>query len=77
MPGGEALPHEALSDREFQVFRLLAEGVSVTDIAAQLKLSVKTVSSHKANLMQKMGLQNPAELVRYAMRHGLGGDAGH
>jgi len=59
MPGGQALPHEALSDREFQVFRLLAEGASVTDIATQLTLSVKTVSSHKANLMQKMGCTIP------------------
>ena len=77
MPGGQALPHEALSDREFQVFRLLAEGASVTDIATQLTLSVKTVSSHKANLMQKMGLHNPADLIRYAMKHGLAGEPGH
>lgn len=72
MPGTQALSHESLSDREFQVFKLLAAGVSVTDIAAQLKLSVKTVSTHKANLMQKMGLQNASELVRYALKHGLG-----
>ncbi len=72
MPGAsEAQPHEALSDREFQVFKLLAAGVSVTDIAAQLKLSVKTVSTHKANLMAKMGLGNASELVRYAVKHGL------
>ncbi len=71
MPGGEAHPHESLSAREFQVFRLLAEGVSVTEIAGQLKLSVKTVSTHKANLMQKMALANQSELVRYAIRHGL------
>jgi DNA-binding NarL/FixJ family response regulator len=71
MPGSEANPHESLSDREFEVFRLLAAGTSVTDIAARLKLSVKTVSTHKANLMQKMGLANTSELVRYAMKHGL------
>jgi DNA-binding NarL/FixJ family response regulator len=71
MPGSEAYPHETLSDREFEVFRLLAEGVSVTDIANRLKLSVKTVSTHKANLMQKMGLQNASELIRYAIKHGL------
>ena len=46
-------------------------GVSPTDIANRLKLSVKTVSTHKANLMQKLGLQNQSELVRYAIRHGL------
>lgn len=72
MPGSEAAPHESLSDREFQVFRLLVEGVSVTDIAHRLNLSVKTVSTHKSNLMQKLGLSNQSELVRYAMKHGLG-----
>jgi DNA-binding NarL/FixJ family response regulator len=71
MPGSEGNPHESLSDREFEVFRLLAAGTSVTDIATRLKLSVKTVSTHKANLMQKMGLANTSELVRYAMKHGL------
>ena len=71
MPGSQALPHEALSDREFQVMKLLVAGQSVTDIGTRLSLSVKTVSTHKANLMQKMGLANQAELVRYAIRHGL------
>jgi len=71
MPGAQAAVHESLSDREMQVFRYLAAGVSVTDIAARLNLSVKTVSSHKANLMQKMALSNQSELVRYAIRHGL------
>ncbi len=71
MPGSEALPHESLSNREFEVFRLVVDGVSVTDIAARLKLSVKTVSTHKANLMHKMGLHNQSELIRYALRHGL------
>ncbi|MBC7434719.1 MAG: response regulator transcription factor [Bdellovibrionales bacterium] len=71
MPGNRAAPHESLSDREFQVFRQLVAGVSVTDIAAELTLSVKTVSTHKSNLMQKMGLTNQSELIRYAIRHGL------
>jgi DNA-binding NarL/FixJ family response regulator len=72
MPGGgESLPHESLSDREFEVFRLLVAGDAVSDIAAKLNLSVKTVSTHKANLMQKLGLANPTELVRYAIKHGL------
>ena len=71
MPGSQALPHESLSDREFEVFRLLVAGVSVTDIATQLSLSVKTVSTHKANLMHKLGLGNASELVRYALKHGL------
>jgi DNA-binding NarL/FixJ family response regulator len=72
MPGAQAAaPHESLSDREFEVFRLLVAGTSVTDIAARLNLSVKTVSTHKANLMQKMGLNNQSELIRYALREGL------
>jgi DNA-binding NarL/FixJ family response regulator len=72
MPGGPtAAPHEKLSDREFEVLRLIVEGVTVTEIAGRLHLSVKTVSTHKANLMQKMGLQNQSELIRYAIRHGL------
>jgi DNA-binding NarL/FixJ family response regulator len=71
MPGSASAPHESLSNREFEVFRLIAAGVSVTDIAARLKLSVKTISTHKANLMQKMGLQNQSELIRYAIKHGV------
>jgi DNA-binding NarL/FixJ family response regulator len=71
MPGSHALPHENLTDREFEVFRLLAAGVSVTDIAGRLTLSAKTVSTHKANLMQKMGMANQSDLIRYAIKHGL------
>lgn len=71
MPGNSAAPHESLSNREFEVFRLIAAGVSVTDIAARLNLSVKTISTHKANLMQKLGLQNQSELIRYAIKHGV------
>jgi DNA-binding NarL/FixJ family response regulator len=74
-PQADALPHNALSDREFQVFRLLASGTGVTEIGQQLNLSVKTVSTHKANLMQKMNLGNTAELIRYAIRHKLIEDA--
>ncbi|MDB5953725.1 response regulator transcription factor [Ramlibacter sp.] len=71
MPGNDAAPHGALSNREFEVFRMLVAGQSVTGIAAALHLSVKTVSTHKANLMHKLDLQNPSELVRYAIKHGL------
>jgi DNA-binding NarL/FixJ family response regulator len=71
MPGNATAPHEALSDREFEVFRQLVVGSSVTEIAANLKLSVKTVSTHKANLMQKIGVANQSDLVRYALKHGL------
>jgi DNA-binding NarL/FixJ family response regulator len=72
MPDSDKPPHEALTDREFEVFRQLVAGASVTEIAAQLKLSIKTVSTHKANLMHKLGIHNPSDLVRYAIRHGLG-----
>ncbi len=71
MPGAVGAAHEALSAREFEVFRQLAAGMSVTDIAAKLNVSVKTVSTHKANLMHKMELLNQSELLRYAIRHGL------
>jgi DNA-binding NarL/FixJ family response regulator len=74
MPGADKPPHETLSNREFEVFRQLMAGLSVTEIAAGLKLSAKTVSTHKANLMQKLGVANQTELVRYAIRHGLAGD---
>ena len=65
----------ALSDREFQVLRMLAAGKSVSEIARELHLSAKTVSTHKARMMQKTNLGNFAELVRYAMLHGLLEDA--
>ena len=71
MPQVEGLPHQALSDREFQVFRELVSGKAVSDIAAELNLSVKTVSTHKARIMEKMSMSNPAELIRYAIHHRL------
>lgn len=73
MPDAEGRPHERLSDREFEVFQLLVAGVSVTEIAARLNLSGKTVSTHKARLMEKLGIDNQADLVRYAMKHNLSG----
>lgn len=63
--------HAALSDREYQVFEMLANGKSITDIAKRLNLSVKTVSTHKARIMEKMNLANPAQLIRYAINHNL------
>jgi DNA-binding NarL/FixJ family response regulator len=71
MPDAQGPPHAALSDREFQVFRLIAEGKSISDIAQRLSLSAKTVSTHKANLMQKMSLDTTGDLIRYAIAHGL------
>ena len=76
MPRGEGPPHASLSDREYQVFQLLVSGKSVSDIAARLSLSAKTVSTHKARLMEKMGLANQAELVHYAIKHELVDDSG-
>ena len=71
MPHSEGPPHATLSDREFQVFRLLAAGSTVTDIATQLNLSGKTVSTHKARLMEKLNVGNQTELIHYALKHRL------
>lgn len=67
----ERAPHQGLSDREFEVLRLLAGGRSPTEIAEQLHLSVKTVSTHKAHIQEKLGLGGIADLVRYALEHKL------
>jgi DNA-binding NarL/FixJ family response regulator len=67
----EADPHAALSDREYQVLRLLASGKPVSAIGEELALSVKTVSTYRARLLKKMGMKNNAELTRYAIEHGL------
>lgn len=69
--GTRGAPHESLSDREFEVLRLLAEGLSPTQIGARLHLSVKTVSTHKARAQEKLGVGSTAELVRYALEHKL------
>ena len=73
--GGDAAPHAALSDREFEVFRLLAGGHGPTEIAERLHLSVKTVSTHKARILLKLNIGSTAELVRYALDHELLDDA--
>lgn len=67
----EEVPHAALSDREYQVLRLLASGNTVGGIAEQLSLSVKTISTYRARLLQKMGMSNNAELTRYALENDL------
>ena len=69
--GTRGAPHEALSDREIEVLRLLVQGLSPTDIGERLHLSVKTVSTHKANIQAKLGCSGTAELVRYALEHKL------
>jgi DNA-binding NarL/FixJ family response regulator len=64
-------PHDQLSDRELEVLRLLITGKSVNEIATQLVISNKTVSTHKARLMEKMQVTSMADLMRYAMEHDL------
>jgi len=70
-PGFDGAPHELLSDREFEVLRALGTGLSVKEIAQLMGLSPKTVSTYRTRLMEKMGLTNTADLVRYASTHGL------
>ena len=64
-------PHERLSTREYQVLTRLAAGATVTDIAAEMKLSVKTVSTYRARMLDKLGIASNAEATRYALEHQL------
>lgn len=64
-------PHELLSDREFDVFKLLASGKSVSDIANQLSLSTTTVSTYRSRILEKMGIRSNADLTRYALEKNL------
>jgi two-component system invasion response regulator UvrY len=65
------LPHQTLSDREYQIFLLLASAKTVTEIADALALSVKTISTYRSRILEKMKLHNNAELMRYAIDHHL------
>jgi two-component system, NarL family, invasion response regulator UvrY len=67
----EAEPHKLLSDREYGVFSRIVRGASLTEIAEELCLSIKTVSSHKSNILAKLALANQVDLVRYAIDRGL------
>lgn len=67
----EKPPHELLSDREFEVLRLLSSGMTPTAIADKLCLSVKTVSTHRKRILEKMGMQTNADLMKYAIKNGL------
>jgi DNA-binding NarL/FixJ family response regulator len=64
-------PHKNLSDREFEVFQMIVRGRSITEIATNLNLSVKTISTHKTHILQKMDVNSIADLVRYAVGNGL------
>jgi len=65
------VPHENLSNREYEVMCLIAQGRSVGDIAESLRLSVKTVSTYRSRILEKLELRHNAEITRYALRHGL------
>lgn len=65
------LPHEDLSDREYQVLRMLGVGKTVSEIAAELALSVKTISTYRARILEKMHLRTTAELMHYVIDHDL------
>lgn len=67
----ESLPHERLSDREYQVMCLIAAGRSITEIAASLHRSANTISTYRARILQKMGMDTNAELTQYALTHQL------
>ena len=67
----DAMPHESLSDREYQTLCLIAAGKALSQIAEELSLSAKTVSVYRARLLEKMGFKNNAELTNYALKRGL------
>lgn len=71
LQGDEEPPHKRLSRRELAVFGMLAEGKTLSEIAERLTLSAKTVSAHKLSVLRKLNMRNVAELVRYAIGHGL------
>jgi len=70
-PDSPDRPHERLSDREYQVLRMIGHGKTVSEIASELTLSVKTVSTYRTRVLEKMGMRTNAELTRYAVQHGL------
>ena len=67
----EQFLHESLTDREFQVFRLLSTGKKLKEIADELCLSINTISTYRSRILQKMDLKNNADIVRYAINNGL------
>jgi two-component system invasion response regulator UvrY len=71
MQKAEQPPHESLSNREYQVMCLLASGKTVTEIAEALSLSIKTISTYRSRILEKMGMKSNAELIRYAVDNHL------
>jgi DNA-binding NarL/FixJ family response regulator len=70
-PGAEKLPHDRLSNREYQVMHLTCSGKSLKEIAGELSISIQTVSTHRTRILKKMGLHTSAELIRYALENEL------
>ncbi|MEM7000137.1 MAG: LuxR C-terminal-related transcriptional regulator, partial [Pseudomonadota bacterium] len=64
-------PHETLSNREYQVMERLVAGAGVSDIAEEMNLSVKTISTYRKRLLEKLGVQSNSEIVSYAIRNGI------
>jgi len=71
LSNNQRAPQEKLSDREFQVLRLIASGKMATEIAKELSLSIKTISTYRTRILEKMGMKNNAELMHYAIQHRL------
>lgn len=71
MIGAEAQPHENLSIREYQVMLLIASGKTISEIAEEMSLSIKTISTYRTRILEKMEMTNNVELARYAMKHNL------
>lgn len=69
---GDELPHKRLSDREYEVLLYIGEGKSISEIAAQLSLSVKTISTYRTRILEKMNIENNSDMVKYIMLHDLG-----
>ena len=70
-PDEDVAPHELLSEREYQILKLIAAGHKLNDIALDLNLSPKTVSTYKLRLMQKLAIDNNADLYRYALQQNI------
>ncbi len=67
----EKLPHEALSNREYQIFNMIASGKTTSQIADELCLSIKTISTYRSRILDKMNMKSNAELIHYAVKHNL------
>lgn len=68
---GDLAPHETLSDREYEVFCMIVSGKTLRDISAELSLSVKTVSTYRSRILEKLKVKNNIHLTRYALEHGI------